>query len=113
MATLEVLPGRRPAHLARVVAGDQQGQLHLDGIGVLELVDEQPLVALAQRPAHGGTAIGMTKQVPGLHQQVVEDEPSLAAAPVGLGQNEARQAGEQPRRARPPRGIETCSGLGT
>ena len=61
---LDATPSGRspPTALARVGGRDAHGQLDLDGVGVLELVEQQPLVALVQtrsarpRRAPGGGA---------------------------------------------------------
>ena len=47
--------GRR---LVGVGGGDAHGELDLDRVGVLELVEQQPLVAAVQRPARRGRARG-------------------------------------------------------
>ena len=58
-------------------AGDAHRQLDLDRVGVLELVEQQPPVALLQpRPAPPRRAAA-AQQVAGQHQQVVELQPAL------------------------------------
>jgi hypothetical protein len=53
----DFLPGLRGR--VGVAGGDAHGQLDLDGVGVLELVEEQALVAVVQAAAHLG-AVGTT-----------------------------------------------------
>ena len=74
----------RPVRLAGagVVRGDEHGDLDLDRIGVLELVQEQPLVALGERASHVETDSRVAKYVARQHEQVVELE--LPSQPTGL-----------------------------
>ena len=64
-----------PRHVAGpgIEPGDQHRQLDLDGIGVLELVDEQMAVAAVQRGADHA-AVRAPQHLAGQHQQVVELE---------------------------------------
>src|ERR1019366_5585917 len=66
-----------PVELSRASATrDPAGDLNLDGVGVLELVEEQPLVSALQ----GCPYLGIVPyQVSGQDEQVVELQPSLAA----------------------------------
>ena len=62
-----------PAGRSAVRAGgDADGQLDLDRVGVLELIQQQPPVALLQVGADGCAVRGMGEQVTGEHEQVVE-----------------------------------------
>ena len=56
-----------PVGLGGIAGREQQQDLGLDRIGVLELVHEQPLVALLEVGADIGVA---TQQIAGAHQQV-------------------------------------------
>ena len=60
--------------------GDADGQLDLDRVGVLELIQQQPPVALLQGGADGCAVRGMGEQVTGEHQQVVEFQLPLRAS---------------------------------
>ena len=60
--------------------GDADGQLDLDRVGVLELIQQQPPVLLVQGVPHGGAVPGVGEQVAGQDQQVVEFEFSFGAA---------------------------------
>ncbi len=68
-----------PVEPARVgaVGGEEHRQLELQRVGVLELVDQQVPV-----PVDGGRprVRMVSQQVPGQDEQVVEEQPSLAAA---------------------------------
>ena len=76
-------PPRRDLHVAPVgsgggrPAGDPHRDLDLDRVGVLELVQQQPLVALLQVRAHLGAVVRGGHQLAGQHQQVVELQPAL------------------------------------
>ena len=69
-------------------AGDPGGQLDLDRIGVLELVEQQPAIPPLQRRAHSRAVDRVAKQVAGEHEKVVELQPPLLAA--GLRGRERR-----------------------
>ena len=66
--------------VAGPAGGDADGQLDLDRVGVLELIQQQPPVLLVQGVPHGGAVPGVGEQVAGQDQQVVEFELSLGAA---------------------------------
>ena len=67
--------------------GDEDGQLDLERVGVLELVDEQVRVALAERVAHGRL---VAEEVARFDEQVVEREP--AGPPPLLGRRQREPA---------------------
>src|SRR5205823_3670601 len=87
--------GRVP--LGKVVAldggGDEDGQLDLDGVGVLELVEEEMGVALVQGAA--GRRAG-PEQPAGQDQQVVELEPAFEAAGLGGAEDLPADQGQEP-----------------
>ncbi len=53
--------------------GEPDGDLQLDRVGVLELVEQHPLVALVEGAADLD-AVGIGEQSPGVDEQVVEVE---------------------------------------
>src|SRR5205085_3210823 len=67
----DVLPPFRHGSGAR---SEEDGELDLDRVGVLELVDQQPGVATVKRRTCG---LAVSQQLPREHQQVVELEPTL------------------------------------
>ena len=71
---------------------DQAGQLDLERVGVLELVEQDVGVALVQGVAGLGAA---TQHLAGQHEQVVELEAAVAPAVVGGGQHLGGDAGQQ------------------
>ena len=82
-----------PAGRAQVVRpvhrrGDAGRQLDLDGIGVLELVDEQAPVAAPQGVGRGAV---VSQQSPRMDEQVVKTQSSLGPPFVGRGHDEAGQ----------------------
>ena len=83
------------------VAAEQRSQLYLDRVGVLELVDEQALVALPQGGPHFRAVGVVAQQQAGPHQKVMEFE-APAGAPLLRG-----VAGEvsQPRHEHLQRGL--------
>ena len=83
-ARLGVGERRRAVHCRR----DARRQLDLDGIGVLEFVDEQAPVAAVQGSGRVGV---LSQQSSGVDQQVVEPEASFDPALVGRAQHERRQ----------------------
>ena len=87
---LHLVPRRRCAH--RLAAGDERGDLDLQRIGVLKLIDQQVRELLAQAAPHRRVA---TQEVACLHEQVVELEPALAAALVRVGEDELARRVEQ------------------
>ena len=86
---LDLLPGL-PAG-ALIGRRHQHRQLHLDRVGVLELVEEQPAVAVVQRGADGRTVLRVAQHLPGHHQQVVELQAPVTAAVLGGLQREPAQ----------------------
>jgi hypothetical protein len=80
-----------------VVGGDEHGQLDLDRVGVLELVDQQVPVALPQRRPDRGAVVGVAQHVAGEDQQVVELELACPAPLVGRLEREAPQVDRQAR----------------
>ena len=100
--------GRRPGHLARHRAdrfagpvrrhgGDTDGQLGLDRVGVLELVDEKEAVSVVERGLHRRV---VPDDVAGQDEQIVVVEPALAAT-AGRGAPSCRGQGhDQPGRGR-------------
>ena len=78
--------------------GDEHGQLDLDRVGVLELVEQQPLVALAQRGAHAHTVRRVAQHRPGEHEQVVELE--LAGSPRSSAASTVKRASSSANRSR-------------
>ena len=99
-------PGRRrelaPVLVGRdrLIAGEQQGELGLDRVGVLELVDQHDLVAAAEVVARG---LVVAQQVARPEQQVVEVrlarlEPLqrvLVDEPLDLGEQAEQRVGAQ------------------
>ena len=71
-STLISFHGRSPS--VGIVGAEQRGQLDLDRIGVLELVDQDALVALPQAGAGRGAVLGIAQQRAREHEQVVEVE---------------------------------------
>ena len=65
-------------------AGDPDGELDLDRVGVLELVEQEPLVAIVER---GAGVLGPSEQVSGKHEKVVELQLPAAPAFPRLGQH--------------------------
>ena len=67
-----------PAGRAAVRAGrDPDGELDLDRVGVLELIEQQPPVTLLQAGPDGRAMHGTAEQVTGEHEKVVELELPL------------------------------------
>ena len=88
------LDGDRPPVLlpsGRIVGRDEHRELDLDRVGVLELVEEQPLVARRERSAHTGTLVGVAQHGAGEHEEVVELELTRAPAGLGAADGEVRQ----------------------
>ena len=88
------LGGDRPPVLlpsGRIVRRDKDRELDLDRVGVLELVEEQPLVARRERSAHTGTLVGIAQHGAGEHEEVVELELTRAPAGLGAADGEVRQ----------------------
>ncbi len=79
--TDEEEPARLDAHLrprtvgiGGIVGPEQRGELDLDRVGVLELVDQDAVVALPEPGAGGRTVLRIAQQHAGEDQQVVEVE---------------------------------------
>ena len=73
----------RPGPGVGIRRRDQHRQLDLDGIGVLELVEQEPLITVGGRRPHLHPVHGVAQHGPGQHQQVVELQ--LARPPALLG----------------------------
>ncbi len=86
-----------PLLLARVrVARREQGrEVALDRVGVLELVEEEVGVALAQAPADLPSVLGVAQHRAREHEEVVELEPATPATLVGFAQRELRDLPRQ------------------
>ncbi len=84
------LAGRR-----RIGGGDAHGQLDLDRVGVLELVEEEPLVALVQRGPHDGSLHRVAQHPAGQHQQIVELEAPVLPTLVGGGERGGSEGGAE------------------
>ena len=81
------------AALPSGVGGDPHGQLELDGVGVLELVEQDPGVALVDRRGARGV---VGEQLAGEHEQVVELQPAGGAPLVdGVEREPAQQRAER------------------
>ena len=100
--------GRRPrptgvgAGVGR--GGDEDGQLDLDGVGVLELVDEEAPVAVVDGGPHGRAVGGVAQHLAGHDQQVVELELARHPALGGGVEGELAQLdGQPPAGRRAPR----------
>ena len=81
------------------VAGEQEGNLRLDGVGVLELVDEDVREAALEVAAAAGV---VAEEIAGPDEQVVELGPPLAAAALGVVGDEAAHLLRERRAAPPP-----------
>ena len=112
--------GAVPASSASGVGGrDADGELDLDRVGVLELVEQDPLVPVVQARAHRAAVIGVADERAGEHEQVVERRagpfgaalaaPSSVNAPERGGDARAARPGpprpDGGRARRPPRGC--------
>ncbi len=87
---LHLVPRGRPRPLGlRVGGSDPHSQLDLYGVGVLELVEQQALVALVRVPAD----VRPAQHGPGQYQQVVELELPGGPALRRRRQGEAAQDG--------------------
>ena len=82
--------GRCPA--STIVGGQEDGQLDLQRIGVLELVDQEVGESVVQRTANGG---GVADEVAGGHEKVVEHEAPLSHALLGRSHREPPHGSEQ------------------
>ena len=82
-----------PRRVGRRAAGDPNGDFDLQPVGVLELIEQQPPVAVLQRGPHRGLA---AQQVAGEHEQVVELQPPLDRAGAGVVDDPAPDPGDQP-----------------
>ncbi len=79
----------QPSASAVGSAADPGGELDLDRVGVLELVEQQPLVVLVQRGADVRVA---AQQVAREHEQVVELQLALTPPDLGGFQHPVRPA---------------------
>ena len=112
--------------LGGVEGRDAHGELDLDRVGVLELVEQQPLVPLVEGGPHDGTLLRVAQHLPRQDEQVVELEgarrPGAARPPRGSwraapcpgdGRNRRARSGERPPPSRRPRraarGRRPCS----
>ncbi len=77
---VDLRPGARA--VGRIAGTEQRRDLDLDRIGVLELVDKQAPVSVAQTSTGSGTVLGIAQQCAGEHQEVVELE-FARASPIG------------------------------
>ena len=77
--------------VVRGTRGDEHGEFDLNGIGVLELVEEKPGIALVQGSSRGSAG---AQQAAGQHKQVVELELALIASRVRCAQCEIAQHDE-------------------
>ena len=82
----------RPLARVRVVRREQHRDLDLQGIGVLELVDQENPEPLAERGAHARVAL---QHVSRQHEQIVELDAAVTTSLVGVAAHEAAQAGNQ------------------
>ena len=85
------LPPRSLARI-RVFRREQHGDLDLQGIGVLELVDQEDPEPLAERGAHARVAL---QHVPRQHEQIVELDTAVTTPLLGVAAHEAAQTGNQ------------------
>ncbi len=80
----EVVPAGDPGFVpVGLSGGDPDGQFDLDGVGVLELVEEESLVTLVEPRSHPGPQLAVPQQAAGEDQQVVELELSMPPTLVG------------------------------
>jgi hypothetical protein len=76
-----------------VGGGDAHGQLDLDRVGVLELVEQQPLVAAVERGSHDGALHRVAQHPAGEHEEVVELEGARLSPALGGGERVVAQRG--------------------
>ena len=75
------------------IGGETDGDLELDRVGVLELVEEHPLVPLVEEPTEVGP-IG--QQAPGENEQIVElEQTGLGASRGGIEDESAHHRAEK------------------
>ena len=86
------------------LAGQAPHNLRLDGIGVLELVDEEVGVASGERGAH---ALMIAQQVAGAVQQLVEVQPPALAKRGAIGTACGMELGGEAMGRGRPEGIAT------
>ena len=105
-------PRLAPVGLARIVGGEEQEDLRLQRIGVLELVDEDPLEALAEIPRArcGCPAPGCARRAAGRESRARRPSPSSPRS------DRARRAvpagGARRDRRRPPSGTDRAARAG-
>ena len=78
-------PGRVAVSRRRVDGRERHRDVDLDRVGVLELVDEQPLVPAPEPGAGGRAVLGVAEQQAREHEQVVELELTGDPARVDIG----------------------------
>ena len=87
--------GPGPVAVGRIARAEQGGQLDLDRIGVLELVDEDPAVPVAQTRARPRAMLRVAEQRAREHEQIVEVEltrgPPLCDRALGTSRNRGNQ----------------------
>src|SRR5206468_2927753 len=81
---------------------EERGQLDLNRVGVLELVDEDALVPLAQACARAQTMLRIAQQGTGEHEQVVELELAGGSPLADRACGAARERDHDP----PNRGVQ-------
>ena len=88
-----------PVEVPRVggLGGEEHRQFGLEGIGVLELVDEEVPVPVARR---GPRRRVVPEQIAGEDEQVVEEQPALAAPQRGVVAGERDQPPGEDRQGR-------------
>ncbi len=74
----------------RRIGGEERRDLDLDGVGVLELVEQEPAVALRSSAADPSPR-RVAEHVAGQDEEVVEGEAPVPAAVLRLGHGEAGQ----------------------
>lgn len=89
--------------------GDTDGQLDLDGVGVLELVQQQPLVVVVKVATRTGTG---AQQLPSQYQQVVELEPALVPSALSGCDNVGCEPMGQPAKTLLAYGVDQGLRLG-
>ena len=94
-----------------IAAGQQDGQVDLDRVGVLELVQQQVAVTLAERGPHRRAVIPVAQKLPGPHQQVVVFEPPRDPALLHRVQGEDGQPGRQVLQRGLVGGFDQVAGL--
>ena len=87
---------------SRIARREQRGEVALDRVGVLELVEQQARVARAEAAPDVPAVLGVAQHRAREHEEVVELELARCApALVGLAQRELRDLPGQPAHRRP------------